>query len=342
MGRQTKVGLLILVAIAILIVTTLSLGQGQHFWERKVNYEIHLVRTNGLQEGAQVSLSGVPVGSVTDLRFPSDLSVRYIVVTLRIATDVAPRIRTDTVAAVRTFGLLGDRYVELTPGSPEAQPVEPGGLIASIDPVDYESLLGQGNDAVTNIVEVTSSLRDVLGTIQRGEGLLGAMVRNREFGEQTLRDLQQSLANVQTTSNALANILQRVERGEGVLGYLVHDSKESRELLGNLNRSAKSLDRLTMRLSSSRGTLARLIDDEEYAKRLLTNLDHTTQNLAEITAKINHGDGTLGRLVNDPTVYNQAKGLLGGASKSWFLRFFAGAPPPAGPSAAPAPEAARP
>jgi phospholipid/cholesterol/gamma-HCH transport system substrate-binding protein len=320
MSSQIKIGLLVLVAIAILIVTALSLGQGQHFWERKVPYEIHLVRTNGLQEGAQVSLSGVPVGSVTGLRFPSDLSVSYIVVTLSVTSDVTPRIRANTLASVRTFGLLGDRYVELTPGGPEAEPIEPGGVISSIDPVDYEGLLGQSGDIVANVVEVTTSLKDVLGTIQRGEGLLGAMVRNREFGDQTLRDLQRTLSNVQTTSNSLAAILAHVEQGEGVLGYLVRDTKESRALLRDLNRSAKSVEELTARLNRSRGALGRLIDDEEYAKRVLGNIDHASQNLAELTAKINRGDGTLGKLVNDPTLYDQAKGLVGGASKSWLLK----------------------
>src|SRR5207244_9356407 len=136
---------------------------------------------------------------------------------------------------VRTFGLLGDRYIYLTPGTPEAEPVEPGGLIPAIDPVDYEGLLGQSGDIVTNVVEVTTSLKDVLGTIQRGEGLLGAMVRNREFGDQTLRDLQRTLSNVQNTSNSLASILARVEHGEGVLGYLVRDTKASQSLLRDLN-----------------------------------------------------------------------------------------------------------
>src|SRR3989442_14206368 len=138
MSNQTRVGLLVIVAIVILMVTALSLGQGQHFWERKVPYEIHLARTNGLQEGAQVSLSGVPVGSVTGLRFPSNLSASYIVIALSVASDVTPRIRTTTLASVRTFGLLGDRYVELTPGTPEAEPIEAGGLLPSIDPGGHE------------------------------------------------------------------------------------------------------------------------------------------------------------------------------------------------------------
>src|SRR5206468_2957297 len=143
--RTTKIGLLVAIALAILMVTVFSLNQEQPFWERKVQYEVRFTRTGGLQTGAPVSLSG---------------------------------------------------------------------------------------DIVTNTVEVTASLKDVLGAIQRGEGLLGAMLRNRELGETTLVDLQRTMANVQATTASLEKILQRVDRGEGMLGQLTSDTKEARELLG--------------------------------------------------------------------------------------------------------------
>src|SRR5882724_9923569 len=211
---------MVVVAVVILMVTIFSLGAEQRFWERKIQYEVHFTRTGGLQTGSQVSLNGVLVGSVVEMRFPPDPAVNYIQVLLNVRGDVAPRIRDDTVASIRTYGLLGDRYIDLSAGSPEAPAVPPGGLISSIDPVDIESLVGRGGDIVTNIVEVTSSLKEVLGSIQRGEGLLGAMLRNRELGEATLVDLQHTMANVQETTASLEKILQRVDRGEGLLGQL--------------------------------------------------------------------------------------------------------------------------
>src|SRR2546429_166893 len=317
-----------------------TVGQQEHFWERKVRYEMHFARTNGLQVGAPVSLTGVAIGSVVNMRFPSDPAAAYIEVMIGVTSDVAPRLRENSVATIRTYGLLGDRYIELTAGSPDAAPVPPGGLLSSIDPIDYEAVLGQSGDIVTNIVEVTGSLKDVLGTIQRGEGLLGAMVRNRELGESTLVDLQRTMANVQATTAALEKILQRVDRGEGMLGQLTSDTKEARELLGHVRRSARSLDQLTTRLNRGNGALARLMEDETYARRLLGNLDRAISDLAEVAAKLDRGQGTLGKLVNDPSLYHDTKALVGGARKSWMLRFFGGGgPPPPGtppPTAAPA------
>ncbi len=224
--RTTKIGLLVAIALAILMVTVFSLNQEQPFWERKVQYEVRFTRTGGLQTGAPVSLSGVSIGTVAEMRFPPDPAVNYIQVLINVKGDLAPRIRENTVASIRTLGLLGDRYIELSAGMPESPPVPPGGLIASIDPTDIEALLGQGGDIVTNIAEVTASLKDVLGAIQRGEGLLGAMLRNRELGETTLVDLQRTMANVQATTASLEKILQRVDRGEGMLGQLTIEPRQ--------------------------------------------------------------------------------------------------------------------
>ncbi len=337
MARRARVGMLVLAAIVILIVTVVSLGQEQHFWERKVHYRIHLVRTNGLQVGAQVSLSGVAIGSVTDMTLAPNPADNYIEVTFKVAQEVAPRIRENSVASIHTFGLLGDRYVELAPGTPDSPVIEPGGLVASIDPTDYEAVLGQSGDIVTNVVEVTTSLKDVLQSIQRGEGLLGAMVRNKEFGDETLRDLRDSLANVKATSQSLSEVVGRVNRGQGVVGALLRDSKENRKLVAGLPRAVDSVHDVTRRLKDGRGTVPRLIGDEAYAKRVLGNLDRTLAELSEVVAKVNRGQGTLGKLVNDPALYDQTKGLVGGAGNSWLLRLLgaksttktAEGPPPA-------------
>src|SRR5262249_42885625 len=260
-------GLLVTVAMALFMGAIVTLGQQERLWERKVRYDIHFARTNGLQVGAPVSLTGVVIGSVVDMQFPADPTAAYIEVVIGVTKNVAPRLRENSVATIRTYGLLGDRYIELTTGSPDAAPVPPDGLLPSLDPIDYEAVLGQSGDIVTNIVEVTASLKDVLGSIQRGEGLLGAMVRNRELGEATLVDLQHTMANVQETTRVLEKILRRVEHGQGLLGQLTGPSKEGDELLARVGRASRSLERFARRLERGQGALPQLVEDETYARR---------------------------------------------------------------------------
>ena len=334
MAKQVRVGLLVLVALVIFMVTTFLLGQQEHLWDRKIGYEIHFARAGGLAVGAGVSLAGVPVGSVTEMNFPSDPAVPYIVVKIRVTGDVAQRIRENTLATIRTYGLLGDRYIELTAASADTPPIPPGGLIPSIDPIDYEAVLGQSGDIATNVVEVTASLKTVLQSIERGEGLLGAMVRNRELGEATLVDFQKTMANLQTTTHALDDILQRVNQGEGLLGRLTHQSKEGDALIANIEHSVQELQRLVTRLANGRGALPRLMEDAEYGQRLLANLDRILTDLAHVSDKLERGEGTLGKLVNDPALYQETRSLLGRLRGNFLIRLLGmggGAPAPSQP-----------
>src|SRR5213593_2175871 len=284
-----------------------------------------------------LAITGVTIGSVAEMRFPPDPTASYIQVLVNVLGDATPRIHENSVATIRTFGLLGDRYIELSAGSPDSPPLPPGGLISSIDPVDYEAVLGQSGDIVTNVVEVTASLKDVLGSIQRGEGLLGAMVRNRELGESTLVDLQHTMANVQETTRVLEKILRRVEHGEGLLGQLTGPSKEGDALLARVGRASRSLERFAGRLEAGKGALPQLVEDEAYARRLLGNLDRAIADLADVAAKLDRGQGTLGKLVNDPSLYHEAEGLVGRARGSWLLRLMGFGSGPAEPPTPPAP-----
>ena len=333
MEKQTRVGALVLGSLVIAGATVFLLGRQEHLWERKVDYTLRFARVNGLQTGAPVSLSGLPIGSVDWLHFSSEPGANEIVVGVQVDADVAPRIRTDTKATIRTLGMLGDKYLELVPGSdPNADAIPAGGQITAVNPTDYEALFGQsGGDIVTNIVEVTAALKDVLQTIQRGEGLLGAMVRNREFGDRTLESLQGSLANLHQTTGTIDRLLQNVDKGEGVLGKLMRDDK----LGTSLERSVQSLERVTRRLERGRGAAMRLVDDKEYGDRLLAKLDRAIDDLGQVAEKLNRGQGTLGKLINDASLHNEAQSLVRDARSSWVVRGLRGlwssdgAPPPA-------------
>lgn len=322
MGKETRVGGLVLGALVIAGVAIFLLGRQEHLWERKVDYELRFARTNGLQTGAPVSLSGLPIGVVDTLGFAGDPGAHEIVVAIRVDADAASRIRTDTRATIRTLGLLGDKYIELVPGGePTADAIPAGGRIPTVDPTDYEALVGQsGGDIVSNVVEVTAALKDVLQTIQRGEGLLGAMVRNREFGDRTLDSLQGTLASLHETTATVQRLLQHVDRGEGVLGKLARDPK----LGTSVERSLTSIERVAARLERGEGALMRLVDDRAYGDRLLAKLDRIADDLGQVAAKLNRGDGTLGKLVNDPALHDEAQAMVREVRSSWLVRLYRG------------------
>jgi len=323
-GQLLRVGILMSVALATLMMGLFLIGKGKGLLQRNVHYRIHFSRTNGLLVGAPVALTGVNVGSVTDITFPQDSEARYIDVEIEARRHVVSRIREDTIASIRTQGVLGDKYVELTAGTPTAPAREPGTVIPEMDPIDYEAVLGQSGDIVTNFVELTASLRSILQAIDRGEGLLGAVVRNRDQGELTFADVQQAVSNIAEITAYMESILASVERGEGLIGALVRDTDTAQGVLLGLTRAAENLDQFTGRLNSSHGLLPRLLEDEEYGARVLADLETTTRSLADLTSRMSRGEGTLGALIQDRTLYDETTAFVRTTRKSWTLQLYRG------------------
>ncbi|RMD85673.1 MAG: MCE family protein [Candidatus Dadabacteria bacterium] len=316
--KTFSVGLVALVALTIIAVGVFLVGREQRFWEGRTTYWLQFSRTNGLQEGAPVALDGVNVGWVSRMQFPPDPTARYVEVKISVSSSVAPRIRRDTVGKIQTLGLLGDKYIELTSGTLEAEPVEPGGLIRSVDPVDYEAILGQSGDIVSNAIEVTALLRQVLTDINQGEGLIGRLISDRDFGRQFADDLSLTIANIESATRRVDELFARVQAGEGTLGTLMQSEEQIATILDNLEIASEQAARFASKLNSGQGTLARLASDEEFADKTLSNIERASASIAEIAEKVRSGQGTLGKLVNDETLYNRAESLLGGGGGGFW------------------------
>jgi phospholipid/cholesterol/gamma-HCH transport system substrate-binding protein len=332
-----RVGVTVTVALALAMAGTFLIGREQQFWERKNGYEIRFTRINGLRVGSVVSLTGVDIGSVDEVSFPENSSANYLSVTVRVSRRAAIRIRGDSVARIRTIGLLGDKYIEISAGSPQAEQLPPGAIIPSADPIDYEALLGESGDIITNIVEVTNSLRSVLASIESGEGLLGQMVKNREQGAATLADLQKTIAHVEHTTAAFERMASDVEAGKGAFGVLLRRGRDMERLLDNLASVSAKLAELAGKIEAAEGALPRLVQDKEYGDALLRDLRAAIRNLSEVADKINNGKGTVGSLVNDPQLYHDAKELVSSTRSSWMFGFYQGLRGLFPPYSAPAP-----
>ena len=134
---ELAVGLFIIAGIVCLGYLSIKLGKLEIMGER--GYEIYGVFSNigGLKVGAAVEIAGVTVGRVKTIRLDS-YQAR---VAMNLPTDL--KIQEDAIASVKTRGLIGEKYVDITPGGSEKN-IEPGGRIRETQPaVDIEELISK-------------------------------------------------------------------------------------------------------------------------------------------------------------------------------------------------------
>ena len=117
--REIKVGIVIVIALAIIIGFVFTLGDNESFFSSKIHYQILFNSTAGLYEGDPVLLTGVEVGNVTNIGFPEDLNTKKIYVEIGVEKAVSNRIRKDSRAVVGSASLVYGKVVELSIGSPD-------------------------------------------------------------------------------------------------------------------------------------------------------------------------------------------------------------------------------
>ena len=136
---ELYVGIFVLLGIAAAAYLTMKLGAGSLIGGDTYLVEARFANAGGLHGGSSVHVAGVTVGRVERVRLdPADFSA---IATLRVQS--ALRLPTDSMAAIKTTGLIGDKYVSLSPGADEAC-LQPGTRITMTESsVDLESLIGK-------------------------------------------------------------------------------------------------------------------------------------------------------------------------------------------------------
>ncbi len=351
MSRELKVGLLVLAALAVLAAGIFLVGERENLFVRKNHYTIRFETASGLSAGNPVQLNGVTVGSVERIVLPEDVATQHLTVGISIDQRYAARVRQDSLARIKTFGLLGDKYIEVSSGSSSSPQIPAGGEIPAAPATQVERLMASGEDVAENLVAISVSLRAILGRLERGEGLLGELTTSNETGQQAKEELLGALGS-------LRRVVDKIDRGEGPLGMLVND----RELGSQLAQAAKRLDAILTEVESGEGLLPallrdaemrgsfqesladlrrataalaaagetlekgdgllpRLLSDEEYGAEVSEEIKALIRNLNELSEKLNQGDGTAARLINDPSVYEAIDDILVGIDESKMLRW---------------------
>jgi phospholipid/cholesterol/gamma-HCH transport system substrate-binding protein len=346
-----RVGVVLLVTAVVAGLAVFLLGDRQNLFRAKNGYTVRFNDVSGLQEGAMVQLNGVDVGQVARIVLPEDMGQNQLVVELEIDARYEQRIRTDSQARIKTLGLLGDKYVEITSGSPVAQMIPEDGEIPAAEAANVEQFVASGEDLMNNVLRISSQLATILGRMERGEGLLGELTVDVEPGRNVSTELYETLATLrrvaekiekgpgalprllddEATGDRLAgsidrlhSILAKIDDGESAAGMLISDEGPKAQLqrtLAALDRVSAQLETIARRLEEQQALIPKLLADEEYGKKLTADLEKLLANLAVVSDKLAHGQGTAAKLIDDPSLYQALNDIVLGVNESKMLRW---------------------
>jgi phospholipid/cholesterol/gamma-HCH transport system substrate-binding protein len=344
--RRTVVraGVFVALGLALLAVVVLLIGKANRIFERQVSYHMYFENVEGLKNDSPVWLGGLEVGRVSAIAFLSDVEDRRIDVKVEVAKQFANRIRSDSVARISGRGVLGDKAIDISMGSAQADAIPPGGEIATGSSGELTTLLKNGGQVLENAVVITkdlrrainayadpalkddiagtaASMRSILGRVEKGPGALHALVYEKQTGDDVrtlLARLSGVAARVDRAVNDVDALLEATRSGSGALHALFYDPKGAKAV-ADLGDAAGELGRLIHDARTSPdGAIHQLVYGD--AKHLFANLGGVAEDLKAITGTVRSGEGTLGALVNDPSVYDDLRTILGNLKRNRILR----------------------
>ncbi|WP_297262145.1 outer membrane lipid asymmetry maintenance protein MlaD [uncultured Desulfovibrio sp.] len=139
--RQTAVGIFVLLGLVCVAYLTIKLGRMELFETKGFELNARFNSVSGLRVGADVEMAGVPVGRVAAITLDDDPVRRQALVRLVLDRDL--KLSTDTIASIKTSGLIGDKYVNLQPGGLDDVLASGDTLEETESAVDLESLIGK-------------------------------------------------------------------------------------------------------------------------------------------------------------------------------------------------------
>ncbi len=277
-SNETKIGIAVFIA-GIIFVGGIIFLKGIDFRSREYKLTIYYSNVNGLTEGSPITIAGLKIGKVEDMRLAGNI------IAVGVAIDHDVFISKDSKAFIKSSSIMGGKQISIIPGT-SSDVLQNGDTITGA----YEA----------DLTELTSTLSPISSNV------LGILERvNSTFDEKTRRHIQEILMNLNYSATELQGVINK--QGKNI-NYAVGNFSEFSE---ELTRFAKNLDTIAM---TQRGNID---DGVKSIKVTAKTMEEAAQRFKEASSSIDNvfrrvdqGEGTLGKLTKDERLYYHLDSLV--------------------------------
>jgi phospholipid/cholesterol/gamma-HCH transport system substrate-binding protein len=302
--RYLAVGIFIIAGVTLFALGIFLVGSRHEAFSRHVLLYTEFSDLDGIAKGSKVQVAGMDAGQVTKIDVPRSPSGQFRV-QMKVDESLHGLVRADSVVTVDTEGVVGDTFLTIHSGSPNAAIAQADSVLQSKPPVSMSDLLTHGlgimNDADATIKQVGGKLNvaldgvngavgnanDLLVGLKEGRGPAGMLLRDEKMAGQ----IRETMSNVQSTTSNL-------NQASGRVNVLVADVQQ-RDLPQKLddtmtqirsasNRAGETIQQVQQSLTQALGPDANGVTAGQNISEALTNVNAATGNMAEDTEALKH------------------------------------------------------
>ena len=269
MNRSFLVGLFVLFGLGLFATGLIMIGNRHQAFAKHIELNSEFTDLSEITQGAKVEVAGMDAGQVTAVFVPDSPSSKFRV-TMRINEKLRGLVRTDSVVTVATEGVVGDKFLRISAGSPQAPIAAPNAMLASKEPLQLSALFEQAKGALADI-DVT--VRNANTAVTTANGLLTSVGAN----------LNAALATAKTTLGNANDVVAGLKEGKGTAGMFLSDP----ELADKVRLSVDNAEKATSDVQKAAANASAVVDDirsREFPRKLDETMGHVKETVANLDA----------------------------------------------------------
>lgn len=283
--QQLKLGIFVLTGLTLFLVAVFLIGSENNVFSRTFAVNAVFKNVEGLKPGDNVWLSGVKIGTVSNVQIVSEGKV---VVTLALKEDQNRFIQSDAVVSIGSDGIVGSKIVIIRPGKALAT-VSEDDTLTTVSPTDTQDILNLAKDVGENTRSLTADMRTIASRINHGQGIVGELLNDGAIA----REIRAAVSSLRSTgmqtaraSEELYTLISEMRTGPGLLPALIADTSYA---------------------TTFRNALSGI-------EQVSVNAGKVSESLDDLTKKVNQRDNAIGVLLADSAVADQLKATIENAA----------------------------
>jgi phospholipid/cholesterol/gamma-HCH transport system substrate-binding protein len=275
-NNRIRTGLFVIITTLLFIVGLYKIGGKRRMFGSVVKINAVFRNVNGLMPGNNVRFGGIDVGTVSKVEIIADTAVKA---EFSVEQAAAAYISSTSVASIGTDGLMGNKILNIAPGSTIGVPVREGGRITTLPLVELDNAMRTLSKTNDNLEMISEDAKLVMNRFSTKNSLWSLLMDTAvaDNVKQAIVNVRISGKNAVQLSRGLNEIVENVNNGKGSLGALIKDTS----LSGNIHRAAMDIGIMGKQAASM------------------------SSDLSQISYKLIHGQGSVGALLQDTTLVHR-------------------------------------
>jgi phospholipid/cholesterol/gamma-HCH transport system substrate-binding protein len=223
---KIKTGLFALVGVLVILLAVYIIGRQQKIFSKSITAYADFRNVSGLQVGNFVRFAGINVGIIDVITIVNDTTVR---VQFSLEMRMKPFMKNDAVASINSEGLMGDKLVQIAPGTDSAGMMGQPMVLKTTNPVELDKIISKINVIADNAQVVMQGLEGIVDKINNGHGSIGMLLQNDTLARRlakTVSSATETVGTIRTSAQKFNENMDAAKHNFLLRGYFKKKEKQ--------------------------------------------------------------------------------------------------------------------